>query len=277
MTPDVLPVYIGWDSRETDAFEVCKHSLVRHSSIPLFVVELRAEMLRYTGLYHRGERIDGGQKYDEIDGKPFSTEFSFSRFLTPILAQYYDGWAVFMDCDMLFRGDIAELLALADPKYAVMVVKHDHVPPERVKMDAQEQTRYRRKNWSSFVLWNCGHPSNRNLTVDAVNREPGSWLHQFGWLRDDEIGELPLAWNYLVGYNTKAECPDPINVHYTTGGPWFPDYKGVEYADEWLAEQRLARYRINPSQAEAFLGGKDTRAPAYEYLKTHSRQRVVSP
>ena len=58
-----------------------------------------------------------------------STDFSFSRFLVPYLCGY-EGWSLFMDCDMLMLDDIAELWALRDERYAVQVVKHEHVPRE---------------------------------------------------------------------------------------------------------------------------------------------------
>ncbi len=263
---DVIPVYIGWDEREDDAFWVCRHSVIRNSSWPVFVVQMKQDVLRYIGLYDRQELSENGQKYDVIDGKPFSTEFSFTRFLVPAMTQY-KGWAVFMDCDMLMLGDVSELLRLADDRYAVMVVKHNHIPPEESKMDDQIQTRYRRKNWSSFVLWNCAHPSNFNLSVDAVNKEPGAWLHAFSWLKDEEIGELPLEWNYLVGYNSKDQVARPKNIHYTVGGPWFDDYQNVEYADEWRREKRLVDFKMKPSQVEALTGGKQSTAAAYRSMQ----------
>lgn len=157
----------------------------------------------------------------------------------PHLAQY-EGWALFCDCDFLFRADLAELWALRDDKFAVMCVKHVHVPSEQQKMDGAFQTKYARKNWSSFVLWNCAHPSNMRLTVDAVNTEPGQWLHAFDWLTDEEIGELPTAWNWLEG--SSEPSIDPKAVHFTRGGPWFPDWQTVAYAEEWRAEhERMQR------------------------------------
>src|SRR3546814_6586317 len=76
-----------------------------------------------------------------------STDFSFSRFLTPSLAGFQD-WAIFMDDDMLVLDDIAKLWALRDDRYAVQVVKHDHVPQEDVKFLDKVQTKYEKKNWS---------------------------------------------------------------------------------------------------------------------------------
>ena len=57
---------------------------------------------------HRKSNSIGGQPYDEIDGRPFSTDFSFTRFLVPHL-NMYQGIALFMDSDMYLRTDITEL------------------------------------------------------------------------------------------------------------------------------------------------------------------------
>lgn len=235
----VLPIYVGYDQREHVAYEVCKHSLERTSSRPVFVQPIIQDKLRHMGLYRRGFHQRGGVNYDDIDGKPFSTEFSFTRFLVPALTQY-SGWALFCDCDMLFRENIQKLFALRDDKYACMVVKHVHEPDEGIKMDDQVQQRYHRKNWSSFVLWNCSHPANFTLTPEAVNTETGGWLHAFGWLKDDEIGGLPETWNWLEGWSKPPiEGLGPANVHYTRGGPWFDDYRNVAYAKEWIAERQM--------------------------------------
>jgi hypothetical protein len=227
-------IYIGFDPRETEAFAVCRHSLRRHTSgIPIHAIDL--ETVRDAGLYWRPTSRKDGRLWDDISEAPMATEFAISRFLTPILAR--EGWALFMDCDILARADLYDLFALADPKYAAMCVKHHHVPTaETLKMDGQMQTLYARKNWSSVVLYNCEHPSNRKLTVDLINKVPGRDLHRFCWLGDAEIGELPPQWNYLVGHTDPTI--EPALCHYTEGGPWFEGYRDVPYAKEWLAERR---------------------------------------
>ena len=224
-------IVIGWDSREDIAYQVCKASIKNNTMLPLKIVPLKQRILREEGIYKREYKInEHGQKIDKSDGKPFSTEFSFTRFTIPFLSN--TGWVLFCDCDMLFRSDISELIEHIDNKYAVMVVKHNHVPTETLKMDGQSQSHYSRKNWSSFVLWNIDHPANSNLTIRDINNKSGSWLHNFSWLDDDEIGELPIEWNWLEGYNDSTI--DPKNVHYTRGGPWFEDYQDVAYAEEWI-------------------------------------------
>lgn len=133
---------------------------------------------------------------------------------------------------MLVRADIMELFALADPHYAVQVVKHDHRPTELRKMDGQVQTAYPCKNWSSVMLWNVEHPANRRLTLDFINSAPGRMLHSFCWLDEEEIGELPAEWNHLVGVNPPN--PDAKIAHFTLGTPDMLGYEESEFADEWF-------------------------------------------
>ncbi len=224
MTKNAFPIYVGWDSREDIAYQVCRHSLLQRASIPVAVEPLRLPDLRARGLYWRDE--------DPLS----STEFTFSRFLVPALCQY-QGWALFCDCDFLWLGDIAELVDQFDDRFAVMCVQHDYRPTETVKMDGKPQTVYPRKNWSSLVAYNCGHPANAALSVEAVNARTGAYLHRFQWLEDDLIGALDETWNWLEGWSQKPKSGAPNVVHYTRGGPWFENWQDVDYAKEWLGEQ----------------------------------------
>jgi len=217
-----MRVFIGYDSRENIAYQVAKASLLKHSSIPLEITPIVQNDLRYRGIYQR--------EFDPLS----STEFSFTRFLTPYLAGY-TGWALFCDCDFLFRGDIGSVTDYMDGAKAVMCVPHEYTPSETVKMDGKTQHQYPRKNWSSFILFNCEHPQVKTLTPEVVNTQTGMYLHRFQWLTDDLIGELPIAFNYLEGWHTKDDCPNPIAVHFTRGGPWFNEWQNVEYAAEWNA------------------------------------------
>ena len=146
----------------------------------------------------------------------------------------YKGWALFIDCDIVFLENVENLFALADDKYAVMCVQHEFNPKPGLKMDGQVQTVYPRKNWSSVVLWNCSHPSNEKISVDRVNNpnHDGAFFHRFSWLHDDEIGKLPCDWNWLVGWY-KPEDGTPRAIHYTEGGPWFKNYRNCEYNEQW--------------------------------------------
>lgn len=151
----------------------------------------------------------------------------------------YKGWALFMDCDMIFLSDIKKLFDLCDDRYAVMCVKHTHIPDNKIKMDGREQLRYHRKNWSSFVLWNCGHEANRFLTKEAVGFMKGADLHSFCWLADSQIGELPFSYNYIAGVSPKLP-PErghrPDVIHFTEGGPWFEECQDVPYGQMWVDE-----------------------------------------
>ncbi|KAH9771293.1 Origin of replication complex subunit 3 [Citrus sinensis] len=228
-------IFVGYDPREDLAYRVCHHSILKRSSIPVKITPIVQSDLRKSGLYWR-ER-----------GQTESTEFSFSRFLTPYLAGF-DGWAVFVDCDFLYLADIKELCDLIDDKYAIMCVHHDYTPKETTKMDGAVQTVYPRKNWSSMVLYNCGHPKNKILTPEVVNTQTGAFLHRFQWLEDEEIGSIPFVWNFLEGHNRVVENDPttfPKAIHYTRGGPWFEAWKHCEFADLWLKEMEEYKNESN--------------------------------
>jgi hypothetical protein len=215
----MIRVFIGYDTREAVAYSVLAHSIHARASAPVAVAPLMLSELRSVFTRERHSLQ--------------STDFSFSRFLTPLLSDYA-GWSLFMDCDMLMREDIADLYALRDERYAVMVVKHDHVPKETRKFLGEPQTAYPKKNWSSVMLFN--NAKCRALTSDYVNTASGLELHQFKWLAsDDLIGEIPARWNHLVGYHPPRL--DAALVHFTLGGPYFDEYRDCEYADEWRRER----------------------------------------
>ncbi len=222
----MIRVFIGYDPREAAAFSVLAYSIHVRSSQPVSIAPLMLSQLQ--GVLTRARH-------------PLQTsDFSFSRFLTPYLSDY-SGWSVFMDCDMLMLDDISKLYALRDERYAVMVVKHDHVPKESKKFLGQPQTPYPKKNWSSVILFNNARC--HALATEYVNTASGLELHQFKWLaNDDLIGELPYRWNHLVGYNPPRN--DGSLVHYTLGGPYFDEYSNCEYAEEWRRE-RQAMLRVD--------------------------------
>ena len=221
---DNLNIYIGYDSKEDIAYRVCKHSILKRSNSNLKVMSLKLYELVANNMYSR-----------DIDPLA-STEFTYSRFLVPSLNKY-NGWAIFCDCDFIFFEDVSKILENLDDSKAVYCVKHDYTPKEKHKMDGQKQTIYPRKNWSSFILFNCSHPSNKQLTVNLVNSETGSFLHQFKWLKDSEIGSLDERWNWLEGWTSNHNNNKPFAVHYTRGGPWFDEWQDVEFANEWISER----------------------------------------
>jgi len=235
----MLNIYIGYDHREKEAFDVCKHSILKYCP-DANIIPLNHKSLRKQGFFSRPWIIDEeGSFKDMRDERPFSTEFAFTRFLVPhVHAEMGKGqsnWAIFMDCDMLLTCDISKILEVADASKAVMVVKHEYnytdKPLEAIKMDGCAQTSYNRKNWSSFILWNCNHPANKSLTLEHVNFMSGSWLHAFSWLKDEEIGELTAEWNWLEGHSP-ADV-EPKALHYTRGTPDMAGFENAAYADEW--------------------------------------------
>jgi len=244
-------VWIGFDPREAAAFAVCRHSMERRLTQPIPVNGIVLSKLQRSGIYTRPlnrewlkkENEDGTvewyeQLWDVISDAPMSTEFAVSRFFAPFLAK--SGWALFTDCDVLARVSLARLFEISERKtnYAVLVVKHDHVPDLEIKMDGQAQTRYDRKNWSSVCMWNVEHPANQALTLEVLNTWPGRDLHAFKWLDDSQIGELDPTWNYLVGH-TKTEERANL-VHFTDGVPGtHRGFADVEYADEYREELEL--------------------------------------
>lgn len=218
----MIRVFVGYDPTEITAFHVLCQSIHERATEPVSITPLKLGQLAQT--YVRPREAN------------HSTEFSLSRFMVPLLCKF-QGWAIFMDCDMMFREDIAELWNLKDPTKAVQVVKHDYEPSTTRKMRGAIQTFYEKKNWSSLMLFN--NTRCRKLGPSYVNRASGMEMHQFKWLaNDDLIGALPATWNHLVGeypHDPTASC-----IHWTLGGPWWGEFEDVDYAVEW----REARVKL---------------------------------
>lgn len=216
-----LDIYIGYDVAERVAYHALSQSIIDRASRPVRIAPIALSTLK--GLHGR-PRVSQQ-----------STDFSFSRFLTPHLSGY-QGWSLFMDCDMLVRADIADLFALADDRFAVMAVQHDYTPRDDQKFLGHVQLPYPKKNWSSVILFNNARC--KTLTPEYVDAASGLDLHQFRWLNSDsEIGSLPLEWNWLVG--EYPVNPEAKIAHFTRGGPYFAEYADCDYADEW----RMTRSR----------------------------------
>jgi len=216
----MIRVFIGYDPREAVAFSVLSHSIHTRSSEPVAIAPLMLSQLKREMWRERNPLQ--------------STDFSFSRFLTPSLSGF-EGWSIFMDCDMLVLDDIAKLWALRDERYAVMCIKHDHQPREDIKFLDAVQTKYEKKNWSSVMIFNnrlC-----QKLTLEYVNRAHGLDLHQFTWCEDHQIAGMPKEWNWLVGEEGYDATGDPKLIHYTKGTPCFPDYAEQDFAELWRAER----------------------------------------
>ena len=212
----MINIFVGYDSKEKVAFNTLSYSILKNSTQPIAITPIYLENIKDTFVRERNNLS--------------STEFSFSRFIIPHLMNY-QGWALFMDCDMLMKADIAELWRLRDDKYAVQVCQHDYITKSATKFLGQVQTVYPKKNWSSFMLMNCKKCS--TLTPDYVNKASGLELHQFKWLEsEDLIGDLPLEWNWLAEEYEPKE--DVKNIHYTEGGPYFKGYEEIDYAKDWF-------------------------------------------
>lgn len=216
-------VYVGYDSRLDDVYNVCRHSILRNGNIN--VLPVNQQLLREQGFYNRPVDEQG------------STEFTLTRFLVPLLNNY-TGWSLFCDCDFLWTVDVNQVFEYCDDSYAVMVVKHDYQPKTIIKMDGKTQYNYPKKNWSSLMLFNNSKCS--MLTSNLINIESPSYLHQFKWLDDNLIGSLPNKYNHLVGYDSGKFSA----LHYTDGGPWFTEYENCEYNKLWKKEYELYRQTV---------------------------------
>ena len=212
----MINIFIGYDEGEKIAYSVLSESIRQHSSEPVSITPLDLSTTR--NIFTREKQPNQ------------STDFAFSRFLMPYLSNY-EGWSIFMDCDMLLRTDINDLWKLRDDDYAVMCCKHDYEPNQNAKFRGAKNEPFPKKNWSSMMMMN--NAKCKALTPKFVNTATGLELHQFRWLEsEDLIGSLPLSWNWLVSeydYNPKAN-----NVHFTLGGPYFKGYDKSDYANEWF-------------------------------------------
>ena len=210
----MINVFIGFDEGEKVSYHILSESIRRKSSVP---VSIRQLCLSNIPEFKR--ELQPNQ----------STEFAFSRFLVPYLSDY-KGWSLFLDSDMMFRDDIKNLWDMIDKDKSIMCCKHDYVPKQNVKFRGAKNEQFPKKNWSSLMLMN--NERCKMLTKEFVETATGLELHQFKWTHEENIGELPLEWNWLVSeydYNKNAK-----NVHWTLGGPYFKDYAKSDYADEWF-------------------------------------------
>jgi len=218
-----IPIFVGYDPREAIAYHTCVNSIIRNSSVPVAIVPVALNLFRdYTETHTDG-----------------SNHFIYTRFLVPYLMGW-QGWAIFIDGDMIVRGDIAELWDMQSMSKDVMVVKHDYKTKRKQKYLGSVNEDYPRKNWSSVILWNCSTYPNRKLTPEFVQQSTGSFLHRFSWLEDDRIGELPPEWNWLP--DEYGANPDAKLLHYTLGAPCFQEFADTPQGDEWHRERIFTEY-----------------------------------
>ncbi len=209
-----ITIVVGFDQKEAIAYHTFCQSIIEKTSIPVQFIPLSSKSLYFYNENHK-------------DG---SNEFIYSRFLTPYICDF-NGFAVYADGDMVCNTDISELAIQFDSTKAVQVVKHDYQTKTAIKYFGNKNNNYPRKNWSSLVIFNCQHPSNKILTPEFIQNHDGAFLHRFQWLKDDEIGELNITWNYLaIEYSPRN---DAKLIHYTLGTPCLDDFKETDMSDIW--------------------------------------------
>jgi len=233
----VLDIYLGYDGKvEPIAYYVCMQSIIEKSSIPVRFTPLALNTLKdYTETHTDG-----------------SNSFIYSRFLVPYLNNF-KGMALFLDGDMIVKGDVAELLYEFDPSEAVKVVKHNYKTKHPVKYLGAKNEDYPKKNWSSVMLWNCSHWLNRQLTPRFIQEQTGKYLHRFQWLKypEEQVGKLDETWNHLV--NEYEYNPDAKLAHFTLGSPCFKDYQTGDYSKEWWNTYKRMIYPLKGNGQESEL------------------------
>jgi lipopolysaccharide biosynthesis glycosyltransferase len=216
-----ITMVVGFDQREAVAYHTFCQSIIEKSTVPVQFIPLAKNSLHFYNEKHN-------------DG---SNSFIYSRFLTPYLCDF-EGYAIYADGDMVCNTDLSEIADLFDASKAVQLVKHDYKTKRTIKYFGNENANYPRKNWSSLVIFNCQHPSNKILTPQFIQEHDGAYLHRFSWLQDDEIGALDVKWNYLaIEY---PSCDDAKLIHYTLGTPCLKDFKETEMSDVWWETYRRA-------------------------------------
>jgi len=214
-------IVVGFDQREAIAFHTFTQSVLEKASLPVAFIPLAINTINNYKETHTDK----------------SNDFIYTRFLTPYLNNF-KGWAIFADGDMVCKSDIKELWDQRDESKAVLVVKHNYQTKTQKKYLGNINENYPRKNWSSLILWNCGHPKNQILTPDFVSQQTGKYLHRFSWLNDEDIGDLPMEWNWLaIEYpiNNEAKL-----IHFTLGTPCFLEYQDSDMAGDWYSVHKRA-------------------------------------
>lgn len=199
-----MRVFVGHDPRTAIATNVASFSIWRRASQPVQITPLVLDQLPL--------------------GRQGLTQFTFSRFLVPHLCRY-EGWALFVDSDILCLADIHEIMRHADPRYAVMAVDTDPV--------------FER---AAVMLFNCAHPDNAILSPAFIEQAEG--LHGINWTENG--GKLPNTWNFLADYDPQPYAIDqgdvievPHLIHYTKGIPVWPETRNCPFADLWHEERKV--------------------------------------
>lgn len=224
-----LKIFIGYDSREKIAYHVLSQSIISNSSIPVSINPINLENIK--------------KFYRRKKASLHSTEFSISRFLTPFLSNF-EGYSLYMDCDFVMLGDIANLLKKIkkDKSKVIWCVKHKDYSKNnksKSKFLNEKQLPYKKKNWSSFMIFN--NSKCKILKPKLVEKASGLYLHQFKWTKESYIGNLPANWNVLVGVQ---KLPKKINaIHYTLGGPYFKKFKKCNGSEHWFKFKKMLDHK----------------------------------
>lgn len=213
----MIRIFIGYDDKELVCYHVAVSSIVRNCSAPVSITPLNLKNIPEYTEYHNDS----------------SNSSSYTRYLVPYLSNY-TGWAIYLDCDVLLTTDIKSLWSIRNDQFAIQCVKHNYSTKSSIKFLGSSNKNYKRKNWSSVMLMNCGHPAMSVLTPKLIEESTGEFLHQFKWLPDNLLGEIPLEWNWLVG--EYSNNPEANLLHYTLGAPCFEEYSNCDAADLWRNE-----------------------------------------
>jgi hypothetical protein len=244
-------IFLGYDDREHEAFQVAKYSLEKRSSVDIKVHKLSHKELREKGLLYRPSMVVGhtGQYVDAVDGRPFSTQFTFSRFLLPEIYKTLEDkdkspLVMFADSDFLFLDDIGNLFKLIEDQKLknegespLYCVQHNYNPQSKFKMDNVEQHTYNMKLWAALMVFDMDNIENQKLNKELVNTSGGRDLMHFYWIDDpNSIGNIPERWQYIPNHSEK-NTSDPIAaLHWTEGGPYFKNHRDVKYSRAWFDE-----------------------------------------
>jgi len=217
----LIKIFIGFDPREEIVFHTCVSSIIHNTKKPVSIIPLNLDQIK--DVY----------KESHSDG---TNQFIYSRFLVPFLSGF-DGISIFLDGDMIVNSCLSQLVSNISSDKAVSIVKHNYETKHKTKYWGLPNETYPRKNWSSVIVWNNKHIKNRILTPEFVAQSTGKYLHRFSWLDDNEIGDLDINWNWLVGeYEENKEAKI---LHYTLGAPCFKGFAEFGHSAEWFKYNKL--------------------------------------
>ena len=228
-----LIVFIGYDEEKETNYHLAKQSILETASAPVAIFPLKQHDLRNEELYWRTDLVEG----DEF----VISEFTFTRFLVPYLMDY-KGWALYLDCDFIFKNDISSLFFKKDKNFAVSCVQHK----QKIGTD------HPKKEWASMMLFNCAHKQNKKLNLELINHPDttGAFLHEFKWLKNHELGILPHQWNRIIGLYDNPKDGKPSAIHYTQ--EWLENpTNDSEYILDWhKVENAYLRSQIIKTQKQ---------------------------